>query len=365
MLYDAAWVYRTLAQDEVTEARDTLRKTLHDKLIQEAKAKLPSNAPVPNIPVPAIDLSQVPEQKSELNAVSTYKLLIDEFPEQALGVEARFELAELRAERAQHDDTIKLLKEALDVEPVDRPVPSETLERIRLRLGAALSAKKDHAAALIQFETVAGNPKSPHLAQALYRAGETLFAQGEYAPAVEKLKPFLEKNEFHSIGGISDRALLRLGFAQLAEKKPDLARKALETLLQRFGNGNPYAPEARYGIGLSFAAENRPDDALRAYEQVIASTRTDVAARAQLAIGLVRRMQGKHIQAAEAFMVVDKTYDYPEIGYSAELEAARSYRDAEQADKARPILEKLLKAVPAESTWAKAAQELLAMLAQK
>src|SRR4029079_6794234 len=111
MLYDAAWAYRSLAADEVMQARERQRS------------------------------EKVPVQPSEERTFNAYKRLIDEFPDLSLAVDARFELAELRADRGEHDDAVKLLKEALDKEPADRAPSPELLERVRLRLGGCLAAK--------------------------------------------------------------------------------------------------------------------------------------------------------------------------------------------------------------------------------
>ena len=125
---------------------------------------------------------------------------------------------------------------------------SECGEKIvRLRLGASLCAAKDYAAAASQFEVVAGNDKSPHRAQALYRAGECLYAAGEFARAAEKLAVFRDKGEFHAVGGVSDRAVLRLGQALARANEWDRSRQAFEVFLQRYGN-SPFAADPRLGI---------------------------------------------------------------------------------------------------------------------
>src|SRR5262249_50531882 len=101
------------------------------------------------------------------SARTQYQALLQAFPDLALSIDARFELAELQGERGEHDNAIKLLREALDKEPVP-----ELTEKIRLRLGDSLLARGDARGALIQFNALAANPKSPHLAQAVYRSGE-------------------------------------------------------------------------------------------------------------------------------------------------------------------------------------------------
>ncbi len=362
MLYDAAWAYRELATDEVNGTREAMRRDAHAKLIDEAKKKLPANAPAPNLPVPEIDRAKVPVQRGEDRALNAYKKLFEEFPDAAIGVDARLELAEMRAERNEHAEIVKVLKEALDKEPTDRPVPPDTVERARLRLGASLYATKDFAAAASQFDGVAGNAKSPYFAQALYRCGESLFAQGEYAKAVEKLSPFRDRGELHNVGGVSDRAMLRLGFALIAAKKAEEGRVALETMLQRFGAGNPFAAEARFGFAQALFAQGKFDEAVKAFEAVIAATQSDLAAKAQMGIGQCRLAQKKFGDAASAFLVVPYTYDYPELANAAVLEAARAFEDDKKPEQAEKLLAKLMKDTPVDSEWHQAAKERLAKL---
>ena len=359
MYYDSAWAWRFLADDEVAKVREDMRKLAHAKLVEEAVKKLPPNSPPPQIAMPEIAKRSVPVQPHEERSYNAYKRLIDEFPDTAASVDARFELAELYAERTKNDDAIKLLKDALDKEPGDRPVLADTTERIRLRLGASLFVKKDFAAAASQFATVAGNAKSPYLAQALYRAGESLLAAGEFAKATEKLVVFRDKQEFHNRDGVSDRAMLALGRSLAGEKAWEPSRQAFEVLLQRFGPANPFAVDARYGIAWSLQNQAKYDEAIASYQQVIAATVAEAAARSQIQIGQCKLVQKKNAEAAAAFLVVPYAYDYPELAFAAMLEAARALAADNKPADAERVLQKLLKDAPKDSDWAKAAQERL------
>lgn len=348
MCYDAAWAYRGLGEEEANVVRESM--------VKEALTKLP-----PGSPPPVIERGKVPVQRGEERAFGAYKKLIDEFPDTAMAVDARFEWAELKAERGDHDDAAKLLKDALDKEPSDKPVSPDLTERIRLRLGASLYAKKDYVAAASQFEAITGNAKSPYLAQALYRAGEAYYTAGEFAKAVEKLTPFRDRGEFHNIGGVSDRAILRLGQALAGAKQWDASRQAYDVFFQRYGN-SPFATEARYGIAWALQTQGKFDEAIAAYGQVIAATQSETAAKAQLQIGQCRLAQKKYADAAAAFLVVPYTYDYPELSFAALLEAARAFAEDGKADQAEKVLRKVLKDAPKDSEWAKAAQERLGKL---
>lgn len=334
----------TAARKAVLEAADGLVKRAG-----EFKAAQPTAEPRARM---LYDAAWAYRGLADERAHAAYRKLIAEFADTALSVDARFELAEMLTDPKE---SVKLLQEALDKEPGDRPVLPETTERIRLRLGASLHAAKDYAAAASQFEAVAGNDKSPHRPQALYRAGESLLAAGECAKAVEKLAAFRDRGEFHNIGGVSDRAVLRLGQALAGAKDFDKSRQAFEVFLQRYGN-SPFAAEARYGIGWALQQQGKFDDAVKAYEQVIAATTAEAAAKAQLGVGQCRLAQKKHAEAAAAFLVVPYTYDYPELGYVALLEAARAFAEAKQPGQAERVLRKVLKDAPKDSEWAKAAR---------
>lgn len=357
MLYDAAWGYRSLMDHEVQEKRTWMIRDRMDKWTQEAAKPRPEGTKAPPAPSGEIPFGEVPPQRAEERVVASYKRIAEEFGDLALAVDARFELAELLAEREKHDDAIKLLKDALDKEPTDRAVSPELLERVRLKLGGSQFAKKEYKAAATQFEVVAGNEKSPHRPQAIYRQAEALYAQGEFAKAAERLAIFRDKGEYHNTP-VSDRAMLRLGQSLAAAKQWEPARAAFETTVGRYGN-SPFVPEARYGWGWTLQNQSKFDEAIGQYQQVINATTAEVAARAQTQIGLCKLAQKKYSEAAAALMLVPYTYDYPEIGYAAVLEAARAYEEDKQPEQAAKILAKLAKDAPAGSEWAKAAKARL------
>lgn len=287
-----------------------------------------------------------------------YTALLTQFPDLALAVEARLELAEVLTEK-KPDDAIKLLKESLDKEPTDKPTPAETIDRVRIRLGAALYEKKDYAAAQGQFDAVGNNEKSPHRAHGLYRSGEALLAQGKAEDAAKKLAIFRDNGAFHNVAGVSDRALLRLGHALTQLKQWDASRQAFETLIARYGNNNAWAVDARYGIGWAFQNQGRYDDAVNAYALVTQATTDDRAGKSHLQIGLCRAAASKWADAGKAFSTVYFGYDLPDLKFPAMLEHARVLVEEKKPDDAVKLLERVLKDAPKDGEWAKAAQERL------
>ncbi len=296
---------------------------------------------------------------------AVYNKLIAEFPDLSLAVEGRLELAEILADKQKPDEAIKLLREAVDKETTDKPIPPETIERIRLRLGAALFEKKDYVAAQGQFDAVGNNDKSQHRGQGLYRSAECMLAQGKTEEAKNKLVIFRDNGAFHNIPGVSDRALLRLGHALLALKQWEPAKQAFDTLVGRYGNNNTWAIDARYGTGVAFQNQGQFDQAVTAYVQVTQMTQDERAGRARLQIGECRAKQSKWADAGKEFQTVYYGFDIPELKYTAMLEHSRVLIEEKKPDEAAKLLDKVVKDAPKDSEWTKAAQERLEKLKAK
>jgi TolA-binding protein len=323
LLYEAAWGSRALADEEIRSARE----------------KMPREAAVPT-------------QPAEKTARGHYRAVIDGFADLPLATDARFELAELLSDRGEHDEAIKLLRDALDKEP-----PPELTDKVRLRLGAALQAKGDVKGALAQFGAVAQNPKSPLAAQAIYREGECFLHMNQPAEAAKRLALFRDRGEYQNLPGLTDRALLRLGYALAQAKQWDQSRQAYEQVVGRFGNG-PWAHEARYGIGWAHQNQGRYDDAVNAYTQVTKAAASELGARAQLNVGLCRLAQKRYADASTALLVVPYTYDYPHLSAIALVEAARAFAENKQKDQAIKLLKRVLRDHP-DTAAAEAARKRL------
>jgi TolA-binding protein len=289
-----------------------------------------------------------------------YTKLVAEFPNTALAVEARLEFAELLADANKADEAAKLLKDALDAEPTDKPTPADTTDRIRVRYGAALFAKKDLDAALAQFDAVAGNEKSAQRGVALYRAAECLMAAGKAEEARAKLVTFRDNGAFHNIPGVSDRAVLRLGHALGELKQWEPSRQTFETLIGRYGDGNPWAVDARYGMGWALQNQGRYDDAVNQYAQVAQKAADDRAGKAHLQIGLCRAAQKKWDDAGKAYSTVYYG-EYPaDLQAAAMVEHARALIEQKTLAEATRLLDRVPRDLPADSPWAAAARELRA-----
>src|SRR4029079_15550667 len=117
-------------------ARLKLQQDKQKALQAEADKKAAPGTKAPPVPLPDVDRKDVPVQPSEQKARTAYQNQIANFNDTLLSIDARYELAELFAERDEFDPAVKLLKEANDVEQRGDKLPApELMDKIRVRLG--------------------------------------------------------------------------------------------------------------------------------------------------------------------------------------------------------------------------------------
>ena len=121
--------------------------------------------------------------------------------------------------------------------------------------------------------------------------------------------------------------------------------------------------QARYGIGWAHQSAGQYDQAVSVYAQVTGAVSTELAARAQLNIGLCRMAQKRYADAATELLVVPFTYDYPELNALALMEAARAMSENKQTDQAMRLLRRVMRDHK-DSQQAEAARKRLADLGE-
>jgi TolA-binding protein len=351
LLYDAAWLRRGRAEQEVEAARATLRDKRKAELQAQAAKTTPEGQPVPEVPVPEVPLEEVPLQPSEKAARKHYEELFNAFPDLPLTAGARLELAELEFQRGRHASAVEILEQALEKEP-----PEELADRVRLRLGECILARGDARAALAQFKTVMERQGSPHAPRGRLRAAEVLVRLGQWSAASDLLVPFRDQEPLQNIGGVSDVGLLRLGHALLRLKKEEEAKQAFRLVWERFGDGG-WAPEARYGYAWARQQQLRHETAREGYQQAIGEAATETAARAQFQVGACLIELGKYAEAGDILRAMPAKYPFADLNALALLEAAHALRQLKKTDEAEQLFHQVLKDFP-KSRWTPMAQEL-------
>ncbi len=343
MLYEAAWSFRLISHVETETA----------KLIAQRPPVVPAPAPAgtpAKAPVAAPAPAPVARPPAEKRAVEVYQKLIAVAPASSVATQARSELAEILTARGDTDTATELLTESLQHTPA-----GEIPGRIRLGLAATNIARKAPAQALANVQPLLATPDSPDGIEARAVVGEVFIQQQNWPKAIEQLLPFRDDGKLHNIAGVSDRAVLRLAFAYSQSGQWDPARQALEILLQRYPQ-SPWINEARYAIGWVWQTQKNYDNAVASYTEVTKRTTAEIAAKAQLQIGLCRLEQKRWEEAAAALVAVTVTYAYPELVAAARCEAARAHLELLKPAEAKKQWQQVLNDHP-KSQWADVARK--------
>ncbi|MFO0863588.1 MAG: tetratricopeptide repeat protein [Gemmataceae bacterium] len=343
LLYEAAWGARLLSEPELKAAKETAAK-------EQAKGLGPA---AQKMGLADIAIAKLPVTPYEKKATELYQTLIDDVGDAVVSVEARLELAELLAQRAQHDKAAGLLNDVIDKEP-----SQELTDKAKLHLGTIHAAKGNLKGAIASLSPIAANPKSTVHPWALYRLGEAQMAAKDFNEAAKAFVPFRDHGPYQNIPNLSDRALLRLGQAYLQAKNWEPSRQAFERLVNAFPQ-SVWTPDGWYGMGWALQQQNNLEGAVNAYTQTTARTVTETGAKAQYQIGACRAAQKRWAEAANAFLAVPTTYDYPELSGASLVEAARAYRELNQKDQVQRIVERIVRDY-AGTPFVELAKELVA-----
>ena len=114
-----------------------------------------------------------------------------------------------------------------------------------------------------------------------------------------------------------------------------------------------YLPEILFEQGRAMEKLGRPDEAVRRYQQVIAKSDQEFAARAQLMIGKIQSEKKDYAEAIKSFIKVSYGYSYVKWQAEAAYEAARCYENQGQNAEAIKQYQELLSSFPQSEQAAK------------
>lgn len=350
LLYEAAWCYRSLADIVAEETRREIQDEARERLRLRSAGRSPQTASAELRIPPMASAPRWPDRAAE----QQYRRLIEVSPSSQLGARASLELGEMLLARNDFNTAADTLTAAIAASP-----PADVGERIRLLLAFALLGKKDASGAMVHARAAAQNPVSPFTAvSAKAVLGETECLAEKWADAIKTLLPFRDHGPWQNIPGVTDRALLRLGQAQLRTGQADQGRATLAILVQRF-QSSPWVDEAIFETGMSLQSQGKQDQAIAAYRTLTARSASEWAARAQLQTGFALvETQDKKEEAAQAFLAAYYSYDEPEICARACWEAAGIQTDLKREDEATGLLRRLSSEFPS-TAWADKARRKL------
>jgi TolA-binding protein len=226
-------------------------------------------------------------------------------------------------------------------------------------LGNAYLMKGDAKGAMRQALAALENVNSPSRPAAYLVKGRAQLLAKDYASAITTLSRYRNGAEkYVQAGPVTEEGLLRLGEAYAAAGNWEESRATYDHLLGRFPQGR-WATEARFGKALGLQKTRKFDEAIAAYQEVTRRTGSEVAARAQMQIGLCRAEQKRWQEAVRELLAVPGTYDYADVAANASIEAGNALVELKEPAKAKDVLERVVREHPG-TAWAAAARKRLA-----
>ena len=238
MLYEAAWGSRIVAEQEVEAARHKIQQELWQKHRDEIAKKTPPGRQPAYVPAARSGRSSwcrcKPRREGDAQALPDAHRGV---PDLTINADARFELAELLGERGEHDAAIKLLREALDKEP-----SPELTDKIRRASGRLPAAQGRHQGGTRSVRADCRQRQKCHECTGEVSCRRVSSAQRRRRRGCQAIGRLPRSGTVPELAGLTDRALLRLGYASGQLKQWDASRQAYEQVANRFGNG-PWVPE--------------------------------------------------------------------------------------------------------------------------
>ncbi|MDP6504178.1 MAG: tetratricopeptide repeat protein, partial [Planctomycetota bacterium] len=207
------------------------------------------------------------------------------------------------------------------------------------------------------FESVIANVSTPLAPHAAFRCGEAFLRLKEDDKAAARFMLFIDQPAFQNLPGLSDRGLLRLGFAQAQQGQHAESQKTCALVITRFPR-SPFLVEAHFAQGQALQSQKQFDAAIKAYAAVIAASANEYAARAQFQIGRCRMEKKLYPEAVQDFLKVVYTYDYPVWSASALCQAADASLAQKKTKEAGEFLQRVLTEF-SKTSYAKLAKEQL------
>lgn len=216
---------------------------------------------------------------------------------------------------------------------------------------------KDYPSAQQAFEyQLARFPDGPLKADARFMIAECLYEQKKYAEALVAYGRVenLANEDFRAL------SLLHAGESAGQLKNWEESLKWLERAAAEFPQSR-YLPQMLCEQGWAQQNLGRPEEAIQLYQQVIAKTGSETAAKAQFMIGEIQFEQKQHAEAVKSYFKVVYGYSVARWQAEAAYEAGRCFEVLGKPTQAVKMYEELIAKFPRAETAA-AAKDRLAEL---
>lgn len=291
-------------------------------------------------------------QEKEAEAAEAFAQLVGRFPDSPLASEGHYHVGEEKYRNGDFAAAVEAYQASMAAAQ-DAPLG----EKAAHKLGWAFFRQERLEDARKTFAHQRATwPEGPLAPDAAFMEAEVLFSQDKYEEALAGY----EAVENPSTKEFKTLTLLHAGQSAAQLKQWEKALETLDKLIDEFPDSS-HLPEALYEKGWALQNVGREDEALAAYEQVIAATDREAAARAQFMIGEIQFEQKEHREAIVSFFKVISGYGYPKWQAYATYEAARCFEALGHTSQAIQQYQELLKNYP-DSEQAPLAKQRLAAL---
>lgn len=199
------------------------------------------------------------------------------------------------------------------------------------------------------------NPKSYHYFEASQLVGDLLLANGSYGPAAE----YYRRLDAAPWPDYKMRAGVATGNALLAQKKTDQAIAAFDKVLATDAEGKAAETQkmnANLGKAAALVALKKPDEAIKLVQEILDKADPENAplmARAYDILGNAQRQAGRTKEALLAFLHVDVLYaSVPDAHAEALANLIDLWQQVHKIERANRAEKTLTERYP-ESPWAK------------
>lgn len=278
-----------------------------------------------------------PEQMQQLEGVrNRLTEFRKKYPEGANTDQALFYLGEVEYMLGKRDKAIEQYQALLKSKSLGK---SALRPDAQYALGVAYEESQQIPQAMeVYREFVQENPKHRLTSEVQIRFGDLLISQKQFDEGIKALSPMAADNENPS----ADFALSRIGYAYSQQNKPEQAVQTYDELVKRFPESK-YATAASLSAGQALFMSNRWDDAIQRLGKMIEQKDARAAEAVHwTAMALMRKkMPDEAIRLVEPALAWSK--DFP-----AHLSLQMDYADAlyekpDQVEKARLAYELIAK----------------------
>jgi len=275
------------------------------------------------------DLAWAQRKTSHVSdAEETYRRIVSQYPDGAAAPLARTELGELLYDEKNYSQAAAMLWPVVNAGKADAKV----LSAAGYRLAWCYQKLGDFDKAAEAFRNFAASfPHDEMAPSALLQCALADADAGRDDQAQKELSAMLQQYPHHKDAPV---AMLKLADVQAAQNDFAGSLQTAQLFLETYP-AHALSYRAHFCVGWALENQKKYDPARAAYQEVIAATNGETAARAQFQIGETFLAEQKFEQAIPAFLAVEDVYAYPKWSARALLEAGRTFEQLKQMDEAK------------------------------